>query len=167
MIFIYVINNAQFFDKASDFLMRVNCLKAYLLIQYSSLIKQLFHPHKLAIRLSKFWISMLKEYSVLTDDQIRWIVKQKIEGKLKNEEIASIQGISVRRVQQIYSLYKKNGSLPVLKKAGRHKASITEEERKVIIEACGQFKSCANQERIIKQKYGLRINHMKINSVLK
>jgi len=110
---------------------------------------------------------MLKEYSVLTDDQIRWIVKQKIEGKLKNEEIASIQGISVRRVQQIYSLYKKNGSLPVLKKAGRHKASITEEERKVIIEACGQFKSCANQEHVIKQKYGLRINHMKINSVLK
>jgi len=67
---------------------------------------------------------MLKKYkhSVLTDDQIKWIVKQKIEGKLKNEEIAAVQGISVRRVQQIYSLYKKNGSLPVLKKAGRHKA---------------------------------------------
>jgi len=65
---------------------------------------------------------MLKKHSVLTDDQIKWIVKQKIEGKLKNEEIAAVQGISVRRVQQIYSLYKKNGSLPVLKKAGRHKA---------------------------------------------
>jgi hypothetical protein len=24
--------------------------------------------------------------SVLTDDQIKWIVKQKIEGKLKNEK---------------------------------------------------------------------------------
>jgi len=111
---------------------------------------------------------MLKKYSVLTDDQIKWIVKQKIEGKLKNEEIAAVQGISIRRVKQIYSLYKKNGSLPVLKKAGRHKASVTEEERKVIIEAYGQFKSCASYlERIIKQKYGLRINHMKINSVLK
>jgi len=35
-----------------------------------SLIKQLFHPHKLAVRLSKFWINMLKKYkhSVLTDD---------------------------------------------------------------------------------------------------
>ena len=71
---------------------------------------------------------MLKKYkhSVLTDDQIKWIVKQKIEGKLKNEEIAAVQGISVRRVQQIYSLYKKNGSLPILKKAGRHKASVPE-----------------------------------------
>jgi len=66
---------------------------------------------------------MLKKYkhSVLTDDQIKWIVKQKAECNLKNEEIAAVQGISVRRVQQIYSLYKNNGSLPVLKKAGRHK----------------------------------------------
>jgi len=62
-----------------------------------SLIKQLFHPHKLAVHLSKFWINMLKKYkhSVLTDDQIKWIVKQKIEGKLKNEEIAAVQEISV------------------------------------------------------------------------
>jgi len=55
--------------------------------------------------------------------------------------------------------------LSVLKKAGRHKASVTEE---VIIEAYGQFKSCAScLEHIIKQKYGLKINHMKINYVLK
>jgi len=66
---------------------------------------------------------MLKKYkhSVLTDDQIKWIVKQKIEGKLKNEEIVAVQGISVMIVEQIYSLYKKNESLPVLKKARRHK----------------------------------------------
>jgi transposase len=102
---------------------------------------------------------------VLTDDQIKWIVKQKIEGKLKNEEITAVQGISIKRMNQIYSLYKKNGSLSVLKKAGRHKASVTEE---VIIEAYGQFKSCASYlEHIIKQKYGLKINHMKINYVLK
>ena len=82
---------------------------------------------------------MLKKYkhSVLIDDQINWIVKQKIEGKLKNEEIAAVQGISVRRAQQIYSLYKKNESLPVLKEAGRHKHY---RRRKFIIEAYGQFK---------------------------
>jgi len=52
-----------------------------------------------------------------------------------------------------------------LKKAGRHKASVIEE---VIIEAYGQFKSCASYlEHIIKQKYGLKINRMKINFVLK
>jgi len=110
---------------------------------------------------------MLKKYkhSVLTDDQIKWIVKQKIEGKLKNEEIAAVQGISVRRVQQIYSLYKKNESLPVLKLEGIKQAL---PKKKVIIEAYGQFKSCASYlEHIIKQKYGLKINHMKINSVLK
>jgi len=51
-----------------------------------SLIKQLFHPHKLAARFIKFWINTLK-HRVLTDDQINWIVKRKIEGKLENEEI--------------------------------------------------------------------------------
>jgi len=54
--------------------------------------------------LSKFWINMLKKYkhSVLTDDQIKWIVKQKIEGKLKNEEITAVQGISIRREPNIF-----------------------------------------------------------------
>jgi hypothetical protein len=55
-------------------------------ISYQTII----HPYKLAVRLSKFWINMLKKHSVLTDEQIKWIVKQKIEGKLKNEEIAAV-----------------------------------------------------------------------------
>jgi len=37
---------------------------------------------------------MLKKYkhSVLIDGQIRWIVNQNVEGKLKNEKIAYAQG---------------------------------------------------------------------------
>jgi len=80
---------------------------------------------------------------MLTDDQVRWIVKRKIEGMVKNEDIAVVQGISVR-LQQIYAIYRKAGSVPVLKKAGRHELDITEGERKVIIEAYGQFKLCAS-----------------------
>jgi len=113
---------------------------------------------------------MLKKYrhNMLTDDQVRWIVKQRIEGRMKNEDIALVQGISVRRVQQIYAVYRKAGSVPVLKKAGRSKVDITEGERKVIIEAYGQFKSCASYlEHIIMYRYGLKVNRMKINAVLK
>jgi len=63
---------------------------------------------------------MLKKYrhNMLTDDQVRWIVKQRIEGRMKNEDIAMVQGISVRRVQQIYAVYRKAGSVPVLKLEG-------------------------------------------------
>ena len=56
--------------------------------------QKIISPHELAVRLSKFWINMLKKYkhSVLIDGQIRLIVKQKVEGKLKNEKIAYAQG---------------------------------------------------------------------------
>ena len=42
---------------------------------------------------------------MLSEDQI-WIVNAKLEGKLTNREIASVQGVSTRRVQQLYSEYK-------------------------------------------------------------
>jgi len=45
--------------------------------------RTIISPHKLAKRLSAFWINMFKKYkrSMLTDDQIRWIVKQKVESR--------------------------------------------------------------------------------------
>ena len=42
---------------------------------------------------------------MLSEDQI-WIVNAKLEGKLTNRKIASVQGISIRMVQQLYSEYK-------------------------------------------------------------
>jgi len=50
----------------------------------------------------------MKRYrrSMLIEDQIRLIVNAKLEGKLTNREIASVQGTSIRRVQQLYSEHK-------------------------------------------------------------
>jgi len=47
----------------------------------------------------------MKRYgrSMLSEDQIKWIVNAKLEGKLTNREIANVQSISTRRVQQPYS----------------------------------------------------------------
>ncbi len=59
----------------------------------------------------KFWLSMLKKYGrgVLDKDQIKWMVRVKDKGELTNREIAYAQGVSVRRVQQLYSEYRRSG----------------------------------------------------------
>ena len=48
--------------------------------------------------LSDFWISIVKRYSLskLSKEQIEWIIKAKVNGKLTNKEIADVQGISIR-----------------------------------------------------------------------
>lgn len=54
----------------------------------------------------------------IDSERIAWIVKMKEQGA-KNAEIASVQKVSVRRVQQLYSRYRKNGELPIFGRAGR------------------------------------------------
>ena len=57
---------------------------------------------------------------MLSEDQVKWIVNAKLEGKLTNRKIASVQRISTRRVQQLYSKYKSTGVIHVQKNAKRH-----------------------------------------------
>ena len=73
----------------------------------------------------------MKRYrrSMLSEDQIKWIVNAKLEGKLTNREIASVQGISTRRVQQLYREYKSTGVIHVQKKIGRHKRPVLESNK--------------------------------------
>ncbi len=64
---------------------------------------------------------------VLEQSQIEWIIKTKIEGKRINEEIARVQEVSVRRVQQLCAQYKRTGgTIPVLKEIGRPKSETSE-----------------------------------------
>jgi hypothetical protein len=58
--------------------------------------------------LSSFWISIVKKYRMrrLSNEQIEWIIKAKVNGKFTNKEIADVQGISISRVQQLYREYK-------------------------------------------------------------
>ena len=71
----------------------------------------------------------MKRYgrSMLSEDQVKWIVNAKLKGKLTNREIASVQGVSTRRVQQLYSEYKSTEVIRVQKKAGRHKQPLPEQ----------------------------------------
>jgi len=54
--------------------------------------------------LSSFWISIVKKYRMrrLSNEQIEWIIKAKVNGNFTNKEIADVQGISISRVQQLY-----------------------------------------------------------------
>mgnify|MGYP001561137504 FL=1 len=72
--------------------------------------------------------------NMLDARQIEWIVRKKIEGEMRNEDIARAQNVSVRWVQHLFSLYRKTGVAPSLKKAGRPKAPrVTESERAVVL----------------------------------
>jgi putative transposase len=104
---------------------------------------------------------------VLKQRQIEWIIQARKEGK-KNRDIANAQAISVRRVQQLYSSYRKSGSIPVLKKPGRPTASeISEYERCVIRDAYERFRMCACYLEQVLFSYGIKINHRRIHRVLK
>ena len=45
---------------------------------------------------------------MLSEDQVKWVVNAKLKGKLTNREIASVQGVSTRRLQQLYGKYKRH-----------------------------------------------------------
>ena len=54
----------------------------------------------------------------LNERKIRWIIQQKLGGR-GTGEIALIQRVSRRRVEQLWQAYRLAGVLPALKKAGR------------------------------------------------
>ena len=104
---------------------------------------------------------------MLEQRQIEWIIKAKNEGR-RNVDIANVQGVSVRRVQQLYSAYRRSGSIPVLKKPGRPRApEITEDERSVIRDAYERFRMCACYLEQVLASYGVKISHKRIHEVLR
>jgi putative transposase len=138
-------------------------------MEYDSLIKQLFRSLVKGVRLGAYWRSIWKRYSYgkLNDAQIRWIVKAKEDG-IKSRDIASIQSVSVRRVEQIYTQYKRDGCIPSLKKAGRHRVEITDSERLAVRDAVKRFGvGACYLVGVLKRFYGFKTHHMKIYQVLR
>ncbi|MDG6930553.1 MAG: DDE-type integrase/transposase/recombinase [Nitrososphaerota archaeon] len=112
---------------------------------------------------------MINKYGhvVLNDKQVRWIIKVKDDGKLANREIAASQGISVSRVQQIYREYKKSGKIPELRKAGRPRKTIMEDERNTVIEMHKKYRLGAGYIGKVLRNMGISIGNDRINEVLK
>lgn len=133
-----------------------------------SLFQLLFHPLVKRALSAYYWIRGWKDIPMVKLDgaRIAWIIRMKEQG-VKNAEIASVQKISIRRIQQIYAQYRKGKQIPSLKRAGRPKKDATEFERSIVRKAYERFRSNALYlEVIISRIYKLKINHNRIHAIM-
>jgi len=102
----------------------------------------------------------------LDEKAIKWIIREKEKGT-PTRTIAEIEGISTRRVNQIYKQYKETGKIPKLRKSGRPRKELSEEEIKSIKEAYEEYRCNAVVLQKILKESGYNISKNKIHEVLK
>lgn len=102
----------------------------------------------------------------LTPEKVAWVIQAKKRG-LGVKETAWSQGISVRRVQQLWKQHRESGRIPVLKPAGRPKKAFTMEEVSTIIDAhqATGLGAILLEKRLLSR--GTKIPHNRIHKVLK
>jgi putative transposase len=104
----------------------------------------------------------------LNERKIRWIIHEKLRGRGAGE-LALIQRVSRRRVEQLWQAYRLTGVLPALKKAGRPRnASISLRDAALILEAYDKLKvNALTLEHVLKHSHGLNLPHNSIHAILK
>jgi putative transposase len=104
----------------------------------------------------------------LNERKIRWIIQQKLGGR-GTGEVALIQRVSRRRIEQLWQAYRRTGILPTLKKPGRpSKASISLRDAALILEAYDKLKvNALTLERVLRDTYGVKLPHNRIHMILK
>jgi putative transposase len=104
----------------------------------------------------------------LNERKIHWIIQQKLGGR-GTGELALIQRVSRRRVEQLWQAYRLTGVLPTLKKAGRpKKATISLQEATLILETYDKLKvNALTLETVLKHNHGLNLPHNSIHAILK
>ena len=134
-----------------------------------SIILKLVHP--LAIRIRARWVwSRGRRYLVyvkLDPVKVAWIIRQKEDGT-RNETVAGSMNISIRRVQELYSSYRKTGMVPELGRPGRRRIEASDDERRIIAEAHeGHEVGAVMLERVIDVIYARHIPHNRIHRVMR
>ena len=103
----------------------------------------------------------------LNDRKVRWLIQEKLRGR-GSGELALIQKVTRRRVEQLWQTYRKTGVIPTLKTPGRPSRNRDLKEATMILEAYDQHRlGAVNLERIINTKLGVRIPHNRIHEVLR
>jgi len=104
----------------------------------------------------------------LNERKIRWIIHEKLRGR-GTGEIALIQRVSRRRIEQLWQAYTRDGVLPALKKPGRPRnASISLRDAALILETYDRLKvNALTLERALKHTHGLNLPHNRIHVILK
>jgi len=79
----------------------------------------------------------------LNEWKIRWIIQEKLRGRGAGE-LALIQRVSRRRIEQLWQAYRRTDIRPTLKKPGRpSKASVSLRDAALILEAYDKLKANA------------------------
>ena len=104
----------------------------------------------------------------LNERKIRWIIHEKLRGRGAGE-LALIQRVSRRRIEQLWQAYRRTGVLPALKKPGRPtKASVSLRDATLILETYDRLKvNALTLERVLRRDHGLSLPHNRIHTVLK
>ena len=104
----------------------------------------------------------------LNERKIRWIIQEKLRGRGAGE-IALIQRVSHRRVEQIWQTYRRTGIIPTLKKPGRPKgAPVHLREVGLVLKVYDELKvNALTLERVLREVYRTRLSHNKIHMILK
>ena len=104
----------------------------------------------------------------LNERKIRWIIQEKLRGRGAGE-IALIQRVSHRRVEQIWQGYRQTGIIPKLKKRGKPKGEpISLHEAGLVLKVYDELKvNALTLERVLRDVYGIKLPHNKIHMILK
>jgi len=104
----------------------------------------------------------------LNERKISWIIQQKLGGR-GTGELALIQRVSRRRVEQLWQAYRRTGILPTLKQPGRpSKVATSPREATIVMKAYDDVKvNALSLEYTLKQSYGLNLPHNRIHTILK
>jgi putative transposase len=134
-----------------------------------SVILKLVHPLATRIRARWVWSRGRRHlvYVKLDPVKVAWIIREKENGA-RNETIASSMNVSVRRVQELYSSYKKTKTIPELGRPGRRRIESSDEERRMIADAHREHEVGAVMlERVIDVIYDRHVPHNRIHRVMK
>ena len=101
----------------------------------------------------------------LNTKKIKWIVKEGDKREKGFYTIAGAQKITPRHARRVYKSYKEIQE-PKLLPCGRKPRLITEEERKLVIEAKKEFRVGATMIEQILDEKGVHINHNRIHRIL-
>ena len=104
----------------------------------------------------------------LNERKIRWIIHEKMRGR-GTGELALIQRVSRRRIEQLWQAYTRDGVIPTLKKPGRPRnASISLRDAALILETYDRLKvNALTLQRALKHTRGVNLPHNKIHAILK
>jgi putative transposase len=103
----------------------------------------------------------------LTRNKLIETIRRKNDG-WTTYQARKIAGISIRRVNQVYTEYLNTNEIPEIgKKVGRPPKPISEEEINIVKETYAKYRVCASTlRRVIDRDYGIRINHNRIHKIM-